>query len=119
MHREGYISGPKYCETLNPVSKGGFKIQIHSLFFLIQRVNAALISFDGPTPHTYAWENCRKNFEENTNCTSFDYCFREENESFEFFDCDMKCNTLSELISKSPNHCVKSIKQNCTLTYEE
>ena len=117
--REGYISGQKYCETLHPLSKGGFKIQVHSPFLHIERVNDSMISFDLPTPHTHAWENCKEICSENKNCTSFDYCFREENESFEFFDCIIKDNTLPKLVSKTPNRCVKSVKQNCTLTYEK
>ena len=119
FNREGYISAPKYCETFHPVSKGGFKIQVHSPFLHIERVNDTLISFDLPTPHTHAWENCKEICSEHQNCTLFDYCFREENESFEFFDCYIKDNTLSELGLKTQNHCVKSVKQNCTLTYVE
>ena len=46
---------------------------------LIQLVNATLISFDGPTPHTHDWENCKEKCEDNTNCTLFDYCYREQN----------------------------------------
>ena len=119
FNREGYISGPKYCETLHPVSKGGFKIQVQSPFLYIERVNDTLISFVLPTPHTDAWESCKEICSKNENCTSFDYCFREESTSFEFFDCNIKGNTLSELVLKTPNHCVKSVKENCTLTYNE
>ena len=119
FNREGYISGPKYCETLHPVSKGGFKIQVHSPFLHIERVNNTLITFNLPTPHTHAWDNCKEICSVNQNCTSFDYCFREENKYFEFFDCNIKDNTLPKLVFKAPNHCVESVKQNCTLTYEE
>ena len=28
FEEEGYISGPKYCETLHPEVKGGFKIEV-------------------------------------------------------------------------------------------
>ena len=57
---KGYISGPKYCGTPYPVSKGGFKIQVHSPFLYIQGANATLISFDSPTLHTYTLDNYRE-----------------------------------------------------------
>ena len=51
----------------------------------------------------------------NKNCTSFDYCFAQETNDFELFNCYMKGNTFSETILKTPNHCVKSIKENCSI----
>ena len=76
----------------------------------IQRVNAILISFDVPVPHTHAWENSTEICKENTNCISVDYCFREENESFDFLDCNIKGNPLLELVAKPPNNYGKSVK---------
>ena len=48
-------------------------------------------------------------------CTSFDYCFQEEKNSYELFMCYIKGNTSTEAILKTPRHCVKSVKQNCSV----
>ena len=120
FYAEGYISGPKYCETLHPLSKGGFKIQVDKpwLKFNDTYWNYDLYLYDLPKTPTHAWESCKRICSVNKKCTSFDYCFQEENESYELFSCYMKGNTSAETILKSPSHCVKSVKQNCTLIEE-
>ena len=45
----------------------------------------------------------------------YNYCFTKETNDFELFNCYKKGNTLSETILKTPNHCVKSIKENCSI----
>ena len=100
---DGYISGSKYCETFHQDSKGGFRIE----------GDKPWLRFDHTGSH--AWENCKEICTANKNCTSFDYCFAQETNDFELFNCYMKGNTFSETILKTPNHCVKSIKENCSI----
>ena len=109
---EGYISGPEYCETTHPVSKGGFQIQVYKPWL---RFNDTFVWRDIPTMTTHAWESCSKTCSANKNCTSFDYCFLTETDSNEMFQCYMKSNTFAETLIKTPEHCVKSVKQNCSL----
>ena len=100
---DGYISGSKYCETLHPDSKGGFRIEGDKPWLRFHHTGS------------HAWENCKEICTTNKNCTSFDYCFAQETNDFELFNCYMKGNTFSETILKTPNHCVKSIKENCSI----
>ena len=72
-------------------------------------------STDLPQLPSHAWENCKQICTSNKNCTSFDYCFVKETKEFEIFNCFMKGNTFSETFLKTPNHCVKSVKQNCSV----
>ena len=114
---DGYISGSKYCETLHPEFKGGFKIQGDKPWL---KFNSSFLvkvskSTDLPQLPSHAWENCKQICTSNKNCTSFDYCFVKETNDFEMFNCFMKGNTFSETFLKTPNHCVKSVKQNCTV----
>ena len=113
---DGYISGPKYCKTLQPISKGGFEIQVYNsgMKSLIDGMKLS----DLPKIRTHAWESCKRICSLNEKCTSFDYCFKEESKSYELFSCFMKGNTSSEEILKSPRHCVNSVKQNCSVILE-
>ena len=109
---EGYISGPEYCETTHPVSKGGFKIQVYKPWL---RFNDTFVAYALPKMTSHAWESCRRTCSFNKNCSSFDYCFFTETNSSEVFQCYMKSNTLAETVIQTPNHCVKSVKQTCRL----
>ena len=109
---EGYISGPEYCETTHPVSKGGFKIQVYKPWL---RFNDTFVAYALPKMTSHAWESCRRTCSFNKNCSSFDYCFFTETNSSEVFQCYLKSNTLAETVIQTPNHCVKSVKQTCRL----
>ncbi len=113
FYAEGYISGPKYCKTLQPISKGGFEIQVYNTGLKFNGTHASHTYI--PKTRTHAWESCKRICSLNDKCTSFDYCFQEEKKSYELFMCYMKGNTSSEAILKSPRHCVKSVKQNCSV----
>ena len=116
FYADGYISGPKYCKTLQPISKGGFEIQVYNsgMKSLIDGMKLS----DLPKIRTHAWESCKRICSLNEKCTSFDYCFKEESKSYELFSCYMKGNTSAEEILKSPRHCVNSVKQNCSVILE-
>ena len=109
---EGYISGPEYCKTTHPVSKGGFKIQVYKPWL---RFNDTFFAYELPKMTSHAWESCRRTCSFNKNCSSFDYCFFTETNTSEVFQCYMKSNTLAETVIQTPNHCVKSVKQTCRL----
>ena len=116
FYADGYISGPKYCKTLQPISKGGFEIQVYNSGM---KFNDKLMTLsDLPKILTHAWESCKRICSLNEKCTSFDYCFKEESKSYELFSCYMKGNTSAEDILKSPRHCVNSVKQNCSVILE-
>ena len=116
FYADGYISGPKYCKTLQPISKGGFEIQVYNSGM---KFNDTLMTLsDLPKIRTHAWESCKRICSLNEKCTSFDYCFKEESKSYELFSCYMKGNTSAEEILKSPRHCVNSVKQNCSVILE-
>ena len=103
--KDGYISGPKYCET-----NGGFQIQINKPWL---GFNDTFVWHDLPMQSTHAWESCTRSCSANKNCISFDYCFSTETNSSEIFQCHMKSDTLTEKTIKTPKHCVKSVKQIC------
>ena len=105
---EGYISGPKYCETLHPEFKGGFKINIEKPW---SKFNDTFAWKELPSVITHGWDVCKRICSINQKCTSFDYCFVKETSNFEIFQCYMKGNTYAESLLKSPNHCVKSTKK--------
>ena len=44
---DGYISGSKYCETLHPDSKGGFRIEGDKPWLRFHHTGS------------HAWENCK------------------------------------------------------------
>ena len=104
---EGYISGPEYCETSHPVSKGGFKIQFYMPWL---RFNDTFVWYDLPKMTSHAWESCRGTCSFNKNCTSLEYCFCKETNSSKVVHCHMKNNTLEETVIQAPNHLVKSVK---------
>ena len=112
FEEEGYISGPKYCETLHPEVKGGFKIEVDKTW---SKFNETFVWKELPSVITHGWDVCKKICSRNQKCPLFDYCFAKETNDFEFFQCYMKSNTFSETLLKSPNHCVKSVKQKCTI----
>ena len=112
---DGYISGPKYCKTLQPEAKGGFKVQGYKPWLLF---NDSFVWYDLPKVSTHAWESCKKICSVNRNCTSFDYCFQEENHFNEIFNCNMKGNTFAESMLKALDHCVQPVKQNCSVISE-
>ena len=114
---DGYISGSKYCETLHPVSKGGFRIErdkpwLSFNYFFLVKVSESTHLLLLPL---HAWENCKYICSTNKICTSFDYCFAKDTNDFEMFNCYMKGITFSETQLKLPSHCVKSVKQNCSI----
>ena len=114
---DGYISGPKYCETLHPMSKGGFRIEGDKPWLRFNSSFLVKVSQSAKLPQlpSHAWENCKYICSTNKNCTSFDYCFAKDTNDFELFNCYMKGITLSETLLKTPSHCVKSVKQNCSI----
>ena len=114
----GYISGPKYCETQHPTIKGGFKIEGDKYWLRFNSSFLIKISENSKLPklQSHAWEDCKRICTINKKCTSFDYCFAEEKDSFEIFKCFMKSNTIAEKLLKTPRHCVKSVKLTCSYT---
>ena len=99
------------------MSKAGFRIEGDKPLL---RFNSALLvkvsqSAKLPQLPSHAWENCKYICSTNKNCSSFDYCFAKDTNDFELFNCYMKGNTLSETLLKTPSHCVKSVKQNCSI----
>ena len=115
--KDGYISGPKYCETLHPISKGGFRIEGDKPWLRFNSSFLFKVSQSAKLPQlpSHAWENCKYICSTNKNCSSFDYCFAKDTNDFELFNCYMKSNTFSETLLKTPRHCVKSVKQNCNI----
>ena len=114
---DGYISGSKYCETLHPLSKGGFRIEGDKPWLRFNSSFLVKVSQSAKLPQlpSHAWENCKYICSTNKNCSSFDYCFAKDTNDFELFNCYMKGNTFSETLLKTPSHCVKSVKQNCSI----
>ena len=53
---EGYISGPEYCKTTHPVSKGGFDTEVYKPWL---RFNDTFVWYDLPKMTSHAWESCR------------------------------------------------------------
>ena len=47
---DGYISGSKYCETLHPESKGGFRIQIDRSWLKLNSSFLVNVSQDASLP---------------------------------------------------------------------
>ena len=111
--KDGYISGPKYCETLHPVSKGGFRIEGDKPWLRFNSSFLVKVSQSAKLPQlpSHAWENCKYICSTNKNCSSFDYCFAKDTNDFELFKCYMKGITFSETLLKTPSHCVKSVNQ--------
>ena len=89
---------------------GGFQIIVYKLWL---RFKDTVFWYDLPRWPSHAWEICRRTCSFNINCTSFDYCSSVETNSNEVFGCDMKSNTLAEVVIQTPEYCVKSVKQTC------
>ena len=112
LKKESYISGPEICETTHPVPKGGFQSHVYKLWSMF---NDTFVWYELPKVISHTWESRKRTCSFNENCTSFDYCISKETSASEIFQCNMKRNTLPEMIIKIPNHCVKSMKQRCRL----
>ena len=79
---EGYIFGPRHCETLHPEFKGGFKIEIDKPW---SKFDDTFVWKELPSVITHGWDVCTKICSRNQNCTSFEYCFAKEKNDFDFF----------------------------------
>ena len=66
----GFVSGPKYCRTLQPEFKGGFKIEADKPW---TKFNDTFVWSTLPSLPTHAWESCKNTCSVNKNCTSFKY----------------------------------------------
>ena len=107
IQNSSFISGPKYCTSLTPLSKGGFEIKIKAWLGRRKSYNQKWIGFT-----TEAWKGCKRICSINKNCIWFDYCFDGENENNELFTCYFR--GLQESSIETPKYCVKSVKKNCS-----